>query len=32
MPQLGITIDQEGYLVARGDFAEPIGPSFWELS
>ena len=32
MPQLGITVDSEGYLVARGDFAEPIGPSFWERS
>jgi ubiquinol-cytochrome c reductase iron-sulfur subunit len=32
MPQLGITVDSEGYLVARGDFAEPVGPSFWERS
>lgn len=32
MPQLAITVDAEGYLVARGDFAEPIGPSFWEMS
>ena len=32
MPQLGITVDDEGYLIARGDFAEPIGPSFWERS
>ena len=31
MPQLGITIDSEGYLIARGDFAEPVGPSFWEI-
>jgi ubiquinol-cytochrome c reductase iron-sulfur subunit len=30
MPQLPITVDDEGYLVARQDFAEPIGPSFWE--
>jgi ubiquinol-cytochrome c reductase iron-sulfur subunit len=30
LPQLAITVDDEGYLVARGDFAEPIGPSFWE--
>jgi ubiquinol-cytochrome c reductase iron-sulfur subunit len=30
MPQLAITVDAEGYLVAQGDFAEPIGPSFWE--
>jgi ubiquinol-cytochrome c reductase iron-sulfur subunit len=31
MPQLGITVDSEGYLIARGDFAEPVGPSFWEI-
>lgn len=30
MPQLPITIDAEGYLVAKQDFAEPVGPSFWE--
>jgi ubiquinol-cytochrome c reductase iron-sulfur subunit len=30
MPQLPITVDSEGYLVARSDFHEPIGPSFWE--
>ena len=30
LPQLAITVDAEGYLVARGDFAEPVGPSFWE--
>ncbi len=30
MPQLPITVDSEGYLVAQGDFQEPVGPSFWE--
>lgn len=30
LPQLPITVDDEGYLVARSDFAEPVGPSFWE--
>ncbi|WP_242493682.1 ubiquinol-cytochrome c reductase iron-sulfur subunit [Sanguibacter massiliensis] len=30
LPQLPITVDAEGYLVAQDDFAEPIGPSFWE--
>lgn len=30
LPQLAISVDAEGYLVARGDFAEPPGPSFWE--
>lgn len=30
LPQLPITVDSEGYLVARSDFTEPVGPSFWE--
>ena len=30
LPQLDITIDDEGYLVARHPFSEPVGPSFWE--
>jgi ubiquinol-cytochrome c reductase iron-sulfur subunit len=30
LPQLPITTDAEGYLVAQSDFQEPIGPSFWE--
>jgi ubiquinol-cytochrome c reductase iron-sulfur subunit len=30
MPQLPITVDSEGYLVAQSDFQEPVGPSFWE--
>ncbi|MBU4216042.1 MAG: Rieske 2Fe-2S domain-containing protein [Actinobacteria bacterium] len=30
LPQLPITVDTEGYLVASSDFTEPIGPSFWE--
>ncbi|TXK17666.1 ubiquinol-cytochrome c reductase iron-sulfur subunit [Homoserinibacter sp. GY 40078] len=32
LPQLPITVDEEGYLVARSDFHEPVGPSFWERS
>lgn len=31
LPQLPIEVDAEGYLVARGDFPEPIGPSFWDI-
>jgi ubiquinol-cytochrome c reductase iron-sulfur subunit len=31
LPQLPITVNDEGYLVATGDFAEAIGPSFWEI-
>ena len=30
LPQLPIEVDESGYLVARGDFIEPIGPAFWE--
>jgi len=30
MPQLAITVDADGYLVAQQGFAEPVGPSFWE--
>jgi ubiquinol-cytochrome c reductase iron-sulfur subunit len=30
LPQLAIAVDDEGYFVAQGDFAEPIGPSYWE--
>jgi ubiquinol-cytochrome c reductase iron-sulfur subunit len=29
LPQLPITEDEQGYLIARGDFPEPIGPGFW---
>jgi ubiquinol-cytochrome c reductase iron-sulfur subunit len=32
LPQLAITIDAEGYLVAQQPFTEPVGPSFWERS
>jgi ubiquinol-cytochrome c reductase iron-sulfur subunit len=30
LPQLPITVDADGYLVAKSPFNEPIGPSFWE--
>ncbi len=30
LPQLAITVDAEGFLVAQGPFSEPVGPSFWE--
>ena len=30
LPQLNITVDEEGYLIARTPFTEPVGPSFWE--
>ncbi|MBN9186538.1 MAG: Rieske 2Fe-2S domain-containing protein, partial [Microbacterium sp.] len=30
LPQLPIEVDDEGYIVAKSDFHEPVGPSFWE--
>lgn len=32
LPQLPLSVDDDGYVVARGDFPEPIGPGFWERS
>jgi ubiquinol-cytochrome c reductase iron-sulfur subunit len=31
LPQLPITVNEEGFLIATGDFSGPIGPAFWEL-
>lgn len=30
LPQLAITVNSDGYLVAKQPFTEPVGPSFWE--
>ena len=30
LPQLAITVDSDGYLIAKQPFTEPVGPSFWE--
>ena len=30
LPQLPISVDEEGYLIATSDFDEPVGPSFWD--
>ncbi|AHI02905.1 menaquinol-cytochrome C reductase iron-sulfur subunit [Corynebacterium falsenii DSM 44353] len=30
LPQLPISVDEDGYLFADGDFIEPVGPAFWE--
>ncbi len=30
LPQLDITVDGEGYLIARAPFNESVGPSYWE--
>jgi len=32
LPQLPIRIGTDGFLRARGDFPEPVGPSFWRRS
>lgn len=30
LPQLPITVDEDGYLIAKDNFSEPVGPAFWE--
>lgn len=30
LPQLPITVDEEGFFVAKSDYRVPIGPAFWE--
>jgi len=32
LPQLPIEVDAEGYLAALGDFPDPIGPGFWDMT
>ncbi|MDE3724254.1 Rieske 2Fe-2S domain-containing protein [Nocardiopsis sp. N85] len=32
LPQLPIGVDDEGYLIAKGDFTEPPGPTFWDYA
>ncbi len=32
LPQLPIGVDDEGYLVALGEFSAPVGPSFWNMT
>jgi ubiquinol-cytochrome c reductase iron-sulfur subunit len=29
LPQLPLAVDEDGYLVARADFPEPVGPGYW---
>jgi ubiquinol-cytochrome c reductase iron-sulfur subunit len=29
LPQLPLQVDQEGFLIAGGDFDEPVGPGYW---
>jgi ubiquinol-cytochrome c reductase iron-sulfur subunit len=30
LPQLPLGVDDQGVLVAQGDFTEPVGPAFWD--
>ena len=30
LPQLPLAVDDDGYLVATGDFEDPVGPGFWD--
>jgi ubiquinol-cytochrome c reductase iron-sulfur subunit len=30
LPQLPLDVDDDGYIVARGDFSSPVGPGFWD--
>ncbi|MFN2488322.1 MAG: ubiquinol-cytochrome c reductase iron-sulfur subunit [Actinomycetota bacterium] len=32
LPQLPLSVDGDGYLIATGDFSAPVGPSFWDLT
>ncbi len=31
LPQLPLAVDDDGFLRARGDYAERVGPGFWEM-
>lgn len=30
LPELPISVDEEGFMYAKGNFIEPVGPAFWE--
>jgi ubiquinol-cytochrome c reductase iron-sulfur subunit len=32
LPQLPLTVNAQGFLVAQSDYQEPVGPSYWERS
>lgn len=32
LPQLPLDVDDGGYLIARSDYLEPVGPSFWNMT
>jgi len=31
LPQLPMDVDETGFLIATGDFPEPVGPGFWNM-
>ena len=32
LPQLPLGVDEDGILVAEGDFSAPVGPAFWDMN
>ncbi|HET8621850.1 MAG TPA: Rieske 2Fe-2S domain-containing protein [Acidimicrobiales bacterium] len=30
LPQLPLDVDAQGYIIATGDFSDPVGPGFWD--
>ena len=30
LPQLPLAVDDDGFIVATGDFSDPVGPGFWD--
>jgi ubiquinol-cytochrome c reductase iron-sulfur subunit len=30
LPQLPLGVDGDGYVIAEGDFSDPVGPGFWD--
>jgi ubiquinol-cytochrome c reductase iron-sulfur subunit len=32
LPQLPLGVDEEGVLIAQGDFYDPVGPAFWDMN
>ena len=30
LPQLPLDVDDQGYIIATGDFSDPVGPGFWD--
>lgn len=31
LPQLPLSLDPDGFVIAQGDFPEPVGPEFWNF-